>query len=214
MKLLFLTTFFTVFFASCVARIVEKVSRSEEDILKKARMWSVMVFCLKYTCLVQFSGLDALNGSILFSLINKIIKLPSIFVMKETELFMNRIESSVWLGSCLVWGRYQGISLSPGSKISCWERMLLLLPHSYTTFALECCIIPMAWLVFCNIFIQFIFHYGKLLGETIYVESTGNRNYGLQRIQEYKLLPTERPSVVGVMCIVPTTFYMVYLMSV
>lgn len=47
--LLIITLAVTVSFTSYVAQILEKVSGTEDDSLRKCRMWSTMVFALRYS---------------------------------------------------------------------------------------------------------------------------------------------------------------------
>lgn len=196
--LLVLTLSMTVYFASLVARLIEKITESEVDILKKARMWSVMVFALKYTCLFNIFGYDTIYASILFGIIRTYVKLPSILTMDETECCMTTMHPLLLLAhaSALMLGKYNEMKSLLGSEVSLWN----LLPESdYRSLAIDRCVVPVLWLVLLNVYCQSILYWGKIFGDMIYVDSENYRAHAIQRIQSYNLLPTERPSLWGTM---------------
>ena len=210
--LLVLTLSMTVYFASLVARLIEKITESEEDILKKARMWSVMVFALKYTCLFNIFGYGAIHASILFSIIRAFVKLPSILTMEETECCMSTMHPLLLIShATYMLGRYNEMKSLFGSEFTLWN----LLPESdYRSLAIDRCINPVLWLVVFNVYCQFLLYLGKIFGDMIYDDSENYRLHAIQRIQSYNLLPAERPSLWGTMSFSVFAFYAIFLIIV
>ena len=202
----------TVSFASCVARILEKVSGSEEkDTLKKSRMWSTMVFALRYSCLFQICRpYAAVKGIILVRLAQhaglKHLKLKFTFTVEETECFLAVIHPGivVALGAMLTVSDYMAITN--------WQNQDFWMQH--WSEALGGWLFGAFVLIFFNVFTDVLYHCGSQSGEQIYDEGENMRNLSNERIQSYNALPSQRPSITGIFTITLTVFYLIFLMCV
>jgi hypothetical protein len=202
--LLIITFSMTVSFASCVARIIEKVRGIEEGALKQSRMWSTMVFAFRYSCLFHICTAPmAVKGIIVLRLVKhsslrRVLKLN--YTVEETECFIAMVPPSIFVAL--------------GAVVTALDHMAITNGDEDWSMALYGWYSSAAVLVFINIFTHVVYYCGKETGEAIYVEGESMRNLSNERIQSYNLVPSQRPSITGIFAFALTVFYMLFLVCV
>jgi len=204
--ILLLATFkFIVYFASCVARILEKVRGLEEGALKKSRNWATIVFALRYSCLFQScTPLHAVKGIIILRLVNYVClqrgMLKLNLTVEETECFLAAVPP-IFLASL-------------GGALTAFDYMEIINEDEDWSMALYGWYSSAAVLVILNIFTHVVYYGGKVGGEVIYDEGESMRNLNIERIASYNLVPSQRPSVLGIFILSLTVFYMIFIMCI
>lgn len=202
--LLLFTFSFTVTFTSCVATIVEKVNGSEEGTLKKCRLWSPMVFALRYSCLfLMVSHSEALKGVIVLRLVRHVSwkSLKVNFTVEETECFISLIPSSILIAVGAALTALDHIAYNNGN-LKDWSTALC---EWY---------IGAAVLAFLNVLTHSFYVCGQGCGIGIYGEGENLRNYSTERVQSYNILPSQRPGLTGVATISLAVFYGVFMVCI
>jgi len=196
--LLLCTFSFTVFFSSCVATILEKVNGSESDTLKKCcKMWSVMVFALRYLCLYKLCYVhQILKGVVVLRLArhatSKHFKNFN-FTLEETECFFSAIPPSIYVAigvAMTAMDIKNGVVKDWMTAVNAW----LVGPCFVACF---------------NLLTYVFYWFGQASGDSIYEE--GKRN---ERIQSNNLLPSRRPVFTGVVITFLALFYVVFIVCV
>jgi hypothetical protein len=201
--LLFMTFSFTVSFASCMARILEIVRGLEEGVLKKARMWSTIVFALRYSSLFHMCmPSEAVKGIIILRVAKHILKdlLTLNFTVEETECFIASVSPNLFasLAGAVMSFDYLGIT----NEHVDWSMTL----YGWYSSA--------AKLLFLNFFTHVAYRCGREFGDVLYFEGASMRNLINERVQSYNHLPSHRPTVYGNFVFTLTVFYMIFIMCV
>eukprot|EP00573_Skeletonema_grethae_P010878 CAMPEP_0201692060 /NCGR_PEP_ID=MMETSP0578-20130828/5064_1 /ASSEMBLY_ACC=CAM_ASM_000663 /TAXON_ID=267565 /ORGANISM="Skeletonema grethea, Strain CCMP 1804" /LENGTH=598 /DNA_ID=CAMNT_0048177381 /DNA_START=163 /DNA_END=1959 /DNA_ORIENTATION=- len=202
--LLLCTFSFTVTFTSCVATIVEKVNGSEQDTMKKSRLWSAMVFALRYSCLFQIvSHSEAMKGVIVLRLVRhaSVKRLKVNFTVEETECFISLIPSSILVAFGAAMTALDHMAYNNGN-LKDWSTALC---EWY---------IGAAVLAFLNVFTHSLFLCGQGSGIAIYGEGENLRNHSILSVQSYNILPSQRPGLTGVATISLAVFYGIFMVCV
>lgn len=202
--LLLCTFSFTVTFTSCVATILEKVNGCEPGTLKKSRLWSAMVFALRYSCLCQIvTAPEVVKGVIVLRLVRhaSLKRLKVNFTVEETECFISLIPSSILVAVGAAMTALDHIAYNNGN-LNDWNTALC---EWY---------IGAAVLTFLNVFTHALYVCGRESGIAIYDEGENWRNHSIERVQSYNILPSQRPVLTGVALISLVVFYVVFIVCV
>jgi len=172
--------------------------------LKKCRMWSAIVFALRYSCLFQLvSQCEAVKGVIVLRLVRHASRkrLNVNFTVEETECFLSLIPSSILVAIGAAMTALDHIACNNGN-IEDWSA------------ALGEWYIGAAVLAFLNVFTHALYLCGQGSGIAIYDEGMTLRNHNSERIQLCNILPSQRPGLTGVATISLAVFYGIVIVCV